>query len=269
MSTALSPPVSSPRRPAWPVWYGPAAFALALVGSSFLVAIAVALGGWKTDTPGLTFAATLVQDLAFVAAAVVLAARVARPRAEDFGLRPARLKRALGVTVSAFVIYAVFQVLYVQIAGAPSEQTTLKDLGAGDSRLALVAVGVLVVGVAPAVEEFFFRGFFFGSLRSRLTALPAAFAAGAFFGLIHAPTGLDAVPPLVVLGIVFCLVYELTGSLFPAIALHAFNNMLAFGSSSLGDWAVAVTVAGALIALCTAMAVTSAAPSARAPRPSS
>ena len=36
-------------------------------------------------------------------------------------------------------------------------------------------------------------------------------------------------PPLGVLGFIFCLVYERTGSLYPVIALHALNNSIAYG----------------------------------------
>ena len=31
------------------------------------------------------------------------------------------------------------------------------------------------------------------------------------------------------LGFIFCLVYERTGSIYPTIAMHAFNNAIAFG----------------------------------------
>ncbi len=36
-------------------------------------------------------------------------------------------------------------------------------------------------------------------------------------------------PPLAALGVMFCLVLERTGSLYPVIALHALNNALAYG----------------------------------------
>ena len=53
------------------------------------------------------------------------------------------------------------------------------------------------------------------------------------FGVIHYDfSGADALlilPPLAVLGFMFCLVYEKTGSLWPVIALHSFNNAIAYG----------------------------------------
>ena len=60
-----------------------------------------------------------------------------------------------------------------------------EDLGADESTLALVAAGIVVIVVAPIAEEFFFRGFFYRALRSRLGILSAAAIDGLVFGLIH------------------------------------------------------------------------------------
>jgi membrane protease YdiL (CAAX protease family) len=99
-------------------------------------------------------------------------------------------------------------------------------------------------------EEFFFRGFFYGALRTRFTFLAAALIDGVVFGAVHAPTGIEAVPPLIALGFAFCLAYEATGSILPGIALHALNNMIAFGADKDGSWPVAGAVAGLVLASC-------------------
>jgi uncharacterized protein len=97
----------------------------------------------------------------------------------------------------------------------------------------MIAAGFMVICVAPVAEEFFFRGFFYKALRSRYTVLVAAAIDGLLFGVIHYDfSGADALlilPPLGVLGFIFCLVYERTGSLYPVIALHALNNAIAYG----------------------------------------
>jgi membrane protease YdiL (CAAX protease family) len=91
----------------------------------------------------------------------------------------------------------------------------------------------MVIAVAPVAEEFFFRGFFYGALRSRFAVIPAALIDGALFGVIHYDfSGTDLLlilPPLAILGFIFCLVYERTGSIYPTIAMHALNNAIAFG----------------------------------------
>jgi membrane protease YdiL (CAAX protease family) len=111
---------------------------------------------------------------------------------------------------------------------------------------------VLVIVLAPVVEEFFFRGFMYRALRTRMGVLAAAAVDGGLFGLIHATSGIDAVPVLCVLGFAFCLVYERTGSLYPVIALHAFNNALAYGVGTESGWLSAglglAVIAGCVVA---------------------
>ena len=66
--------------------------------------------------------------------------------------------------------------------------------------------------IAPIVEEFFFRGFFFGALRNWHGVWPAALITGVVFGCIHvgsAPIGF--LVPLAFLGFILCLVYAEDG----------------------------------------------------------
>ena len=241
-------------RPPWPAWYGLAALGLALVVTLFASVVVFALvalvdSSVKSDAPGVTLVATLIQDAALVISALYLASKIAPPRAEQFGIRRTPFKKAVKWCAIAFAIF--FPLLLVYAAAVhPEEQTTLKDLGSGTSTLLTVLIGLLVVGVAPFVEEFFFRGFFYGALRTSFTFLPAALIDGLVFGAIHAPTGVDAVPPLIVLGFCFCLVYEATGSILPGIVLHSLNNMLAFGADKDGSWIVGGLAALVVVVTC-------------------
>ena len=81
-------------------------------------------------------------------------------------------------------------ILYSALLTPEGDQTVTEDLGADESTLALVAAGFVVIVVAPVAEEFFFRGFFYRALRSRLGVLSAAAIDGLVFGLIHF-TGTD------------------------------------------------------------------------------
>jgi uncharacterized protein len=97
--------------------------------------------------------------------------------------------------------------------------------------------------VAPFAEEFFFRGFFYGALRTRFSVAVAAILDGLVFGLIHFEGGTDGlliVPPLAVLGVIFCLVYEKTRSLYPVVALHSINNSIAYAYQADGGAVSAV-----------------------------
>jgi membrane protease YdiL (CAAX protease family) len=109
------------------------------------------------------------------------------------------------------------------------------------------------VCIAPAAEEFFFRGFFYRALRSRWAPLSAAAIDGALFGLIHfdfsGPDALLILPPLAVLGFIFCVVYEKTGSIYPVIAMHSINNAIAYGAQADG-WEVSAVLGPLMILAC-------------------
>jgi membrane protease YdiL (CAAX protease family) len=257
-AAAPLPAPSDAGRPNWPAWYGLAALGMALViavmASGILLAILELAGlGVTADSPGVNIGATLIQDLVLVGCALWLANRVTRPRAWQFGLRGAPFWRAVKWGAIAFAIYFTFQLIYAAAVHPDEKQTTLQDLGAGNGWALTVLIGVLVVGVAPVAEEFFFRGFFYGALRTRFTFLTAALIDGVVFGALHATTGLQAVPPLIILGVAFCVAYEATGSILPGIVLHAINNMIAFGVDKDGSWPVAAVVAGLVIASCIAL----------------
>lgn len=245
-------------RPAWPPWYGLAALGMALVmaimAGAILLAIVKGAGAdVDADSSGITLGATLIQDIALVGSALWLAAHIARPQAWQFGLRGTPFWRGVKWAAIAFAIYFTFQLIYAAAVHPDEKQTTLQDLGAGSGGAITVIIGIMVVGIAPVAEEFFFRGFFYGALRTRFSFLAAAALDGVLFGAIHAPTGIEAVPPLIALGFAFCVAYEATGSILPCVVLHTLNNMIAFGVDKDGSWPVSGAVAAVVIAACIAV----------------
>jgi membrane protease YdiL (CAAX protease family) len=246
-------PEQSETRPAWPAWYGLAALLgallLTLIGGGIALAIVAGATGTSIKDDGYNIALTVIQEGFLVATALWLAAKTSHPRPSDFGLRPARFWHAVGWVVLGAVIYFALALAYTA-AVHPDEQSTLEELGAGSGGAIAVLIGVMVVAVAPPIEEFFFRGFFYGALRTRFTFLAAALMDGVVFGVVHAGTGPQAIPPLIIFGFVLCLIYEATGSILPSICLHTLNNMLAFGSDKDGSWTVGALAALAVVTLC-------------------
>jgi uncharacterized protein len=225
-------PEGTVREPRWPAWYSIVAFLAGVVGTLILGVIfglvAALLGADVEGTgPLVVVGGTLLQYVAFTAAALGFAYITLRPRAWHFGFRRTRFWWAVLWTFVGFVTFFVFTIAYGLIL-QPEEQTTLDALGIDEGQGALVAAAALVIVVAPVAEEFFFRGFFYRALRTSLPIWAAALIDALVFGGIHFTSGVEAVPPLIVLGVVFCLLFEMTGSLYPPIALHAINNMLAF-----------------------------------------
>lgn len=243
--------------PRWPAWYAPAGFLAALSGTLVLV---IVIGGVAAATgadidenpPGLTIAATLAQALVLVGTAVLFAAMTLRPRAWHFGLRRTSFWRGLGYAALGMVTFYVVIAAYGALVQPDAEQSVTEDLGAEDGPLALVLAGIVVIVVAPVAEEFFFRGFFYRALRTRFPILAAAAIDGLLFGAIHfefdGADGLLLVPPLAFLGFLLCLVYERTGSLYPVIGMHAFNNAVAYAVTADGAWPVSLGLGTAMLA---------------------
>ncbi|WP_025322925.1 CPBP family intramembrane glutamic endopeptidase [Deferrisoma camini] len=89
-----------------------------------------------------------------------------------------------------------------------------------DETLWLVAVGAVV---APAFEELLFRGVVYRAVRVRWGVTVGVAASTTLFGLAHLATA--SIPwTQMVGGAVFCLVYEVSGSLWAPYTVHALGN---------------------------------------------
>jgi uncharacterized protein len=237
--------------PPFRVWMAPAGlllgFGLGVIGS-IGVDIAAALGGSSLThpTPAATIAADIVFDLGFVAAAIYLTAIRGRARPVDFGFRRIPLSLAAKAFVLAALCYYGVTTIYSSALQLHGKDKLPSELGATHSTGALIAASVFVCVVAPICEEFFFRGFLFGTLRTwnirvggrDVGTWLAAILTGLLFGLAHTGSAASQfLVPLAFLGFVLCIVRWKTRSLYPCIALHSANNALALGVNQL-DWSV-------------------------------
>jgi uncharacterized protein len=237
------------QRPVWPAWFALVGFVVGigstLVAVGIVGGIVVAAGG-DTDSPTFVILGTLVQGFVFAATALFFASRVARPRLWHFGLRSTRFWPALGWAALGILAFYVVTAIYGALVHPDAEQQTVQELGGDQGTFGLIVAGAMVICVAPVIEEFFFRGFFFRALRGRFSLLVAALIDGVLFGVIHysgdGADGLLILPPLALLGFIFCLVYEKTGSLLVPIGMHAFNNTVAYAAQADDGWRVSVVV---------------------------
>ena len=133
------------------------------------------------------------------------------------------------LALTAYAAYFAFALVYSLLVN-PHQKDLTRDLGYGDSVLASVIAGFLIVIVAPIAEETFFRGFLFGGLRSAMRFIWAALISAAIFGAFHytGPGSLAVLPQLGALGLTQAWLYERSGSIYPTIAVHMLNNAIAF-----------------------------------------
>jgi len=252
-------PAGAERFPAWPPWFAVVGFLVGISGTLLFavpLTIVADLLGAEPDggSPAVVIIGTLAQGVAFVATAVFFASRVAKPRAWHFGLRGTRFWPALGWAAAGMVAFYFVTAIYGALVQPDAEQETVEALGGDSGTIGLIVAGLMVVVVAPVIEEVFFRGFFYRALRSRLSIWIAAGLDGLLFGIIHysgdGVDGLLILPPLALLGVAFCLVYERTGSLLPVIGMHAFNNALAYAVQADDGWLVSVVVGPLMLGAC-------------------
>ena len=240
-----------PTEPGWPAWLGFVTLLSVLVVANLLGAIVLGASGADPDkTPAwVDVVATVILQVTLIGGAL-LAAKLIKPvHPWQFGLNPTPFRSAAARTVLALVVFLAFAILWATFIDRP-EQTTAEDLGVDESKLALIAAGVMFVITAPIAEEFFFRGFFYGSLRNGMSVVTAAAINGLVFGLIHVGSGISAVPALIVFGVILCLLRETTGSLYPCIGLHALNNVFAYAGLTDVDPGIAIGMGLFMVLAC-------------------
>jgi len=177
--------------------------------------------------------ATLASQALLELALVGVAVWVARWRGEARPLHALGLRRPnrgwLKVAVAGYAIYFVAVIVIVTVVGEPEQSDVADQLGFETSTLAAITAGLLIVVVAPICEEIFFRGFFFAGLRTKLPFWAAGLISALLFGAVHlSDANVIAAAQLMLLGLVLAGVYERTDSLWSNIAVHAFNNAIAF-----------------------------------------
>ena len=105
----------------------------------------------------------------------------------------------------------------------PKASTLEKILSTNNPSPGLFIFAAVII--APLVEEIFFRGFLFAGLKKRFSWPKAMFISSGLFALLHLRP--LAAPPIFILGVVFAYLYQRSGSIWPAIFIHALVNSLA------------------------------------------
>jgi membrane protease YdiL (CAAX protease family) len=249
-------PVGADPFPRWPVWFGPAGYAIGVgTGIVSLLMLAPTLGvvtwGFGVDTddslPVAELLGTLFQDIGWVIGAVVLASTVRRPRAWHFGFRRPRLGPAVGWSLVAVAAYIALALLYTLILQPDNPE----PIETGERYGTLIGSCVIIVVVAPLFEEIFFRGFLYRILRSRIGLWPALVIGGSLFGAVHLSSGGPlAVALIAPLGFLLCLLYERSGSLYPCIALHALNNGIVAAGEFERVTGIALAITAGMLLFC-------------------
>jgi membrane protease YdiL (CAAX protease family) len=138
--------------------------------------------------------------------------------------RPPSWPRAVGIGAVVIFVVLVVSGIVAQFANAEREQGLIPEHW-DPSRIApFVAFCVVVVVIAPIVEELLFRGVGYGLLE-RFGQYPAIVMVGIAFALVHGLIAGFAV--IATFGAGLAYLRAKTGSIYPGMLLHASFN--AFG----------------------------------------
>jgi membrane protease YdiL (CAAX protease family) len=146
----------------------------------------------------------------------------------DLGLRGQAVARGLAVGMAVAGAFGALVIAGEAAGRLLGRGSFLQDLaGPRPEAKELLALLVVGVGVAPLFEEAVFRGLLYGSVRRRLGVPLATVASVLIFAAAHLVRG--GVPwPQTVGGILFCLSYEWSGSLWAPVLVHAAGNLALF-----------------------------------------
>ncbi|HEY3495771.1 MAG TPA: CPBP family intramembrane glutamic endopeptidase, partial [Polyangiaceae bacterium] len=167
------------------------------------------------------------------ACALFAARRPGRSWSEVFAFRRTSIALILIALLLGVALYAPAQLfatlverwfpLPKQVVAAEIQRLTPKSIVHG------VALGLMVIGVGPFVEELFFRGALYTVLRSVGSAFAAVGTTALLFTLGHLEPRTWL--PIFTLAVALGYVRALSGSFWPGLLLHAAFNGTALGMS--------------------------------------
>ncbi len=204
-----------------------AGFAAAIAAGSVLIAVT------GTGEIGIVEIAVtlLAQSAASIAALVVLVRR------RGDGTLPPSVGLAwrwadtwgVGAGLVLQVVVAVVVGSLIQVFGPddPPQQAVAEVTGGANQFVEIAVLLILLVVVAPVVEEIVYRGVLLSRLRRSMGPWPSILASAALFAAVHLadPAALFAVPGLFVIGAVLGWLAMRSGDIGLPIAVHAGVNL--------------------------------------------
>ncbi len=201
-----------------------------MVGLLFVLIVAlevVALVTGAESAANMLGSLVLIAELGLLLPVWALGIRKYHVSWGTLGFRRFDISKSMGLgclfLLSAFGFNALWALLMTAFnLGVQPDLSPLLGDSLGGLSVALLGAGI----AAPVAEEAFFRGFVFSGLRRSMRLVPAVALSATLFAVAHiTPTSW---PPIFVLGALFALLYEQTGSVWPAVIMHGFINSMAF-----------------------------------------
>lgn len=218
-----------------PAWLTVSFFAGSLLTA--LLFLALRWGGIEASDIGspaviASLNAVLVYSLAgLICMGVPYALKRWRTTWEDVGLTRLMSWTDIGLAPLGFLAYALLAGVLSAVAiaflpfFAPDQA---QDVGFRNitSQQGYMLAFITLVGLAPIVEEVFFRGYLYGKLRRAVPPWLAILVTSGVFAAFHGQWNVAV--DTFALSLVLCSLREITGSIWAGILLHMIKNAIAF-----------------------------------------
>jgi len=211
---------------AWPY------LALTAAGMGYLLAGAAALPAERLSGALRLAVAVLPHQLLMLGGVVAVASWPApRELLARLALQPCRGRDLALGALAALMLFPLLMVTaqaaawVLTMLGRPPEEPPLLSLARAADRPGLAVLLLAAVVVAPCAEELVFRRVLHCCLRRSLPALPALLITAALFAGFH--LSLAHAVPMFILGLALQAAVMISGSLWPAIIMHAAHNAIA------------------------------------------
>jgi hypothetical protein len=204
-----------------------------ILGGIVLIYLLLAYGTyrimeWWPHERALMYINAFMTQLSFVL--LIWALKVIRKwEWADLGWRAMSLKKIMSKILGLYAITWLINISYALVLvkyGLNPSSTDVYAKLLGQATWYTLVLNLLLAGVlAPLVEETLFRGIIFGGLKAYFGKWTAAVLSAAIFSGLHLQ--IYGFFPRFILGIALVYLYDKYKSLYPSIALHALNNIVA------------------------------------------
>ncbi|MBT7484280.1 CPBP family intramembrane metalloprotease [Candidatus Peregrinibacteria bacterium] len=187
-------------------------------------------GHWREETiTGILYAA---QTMTLLVPLFIFTKLKYKNEWNTFGFHKVKILTILKRIAQGYLFYYLASAIFLQIK--MSFQTEIPGYGEQASHIPLfggtdagvILGGVIIVLIAPLVEELFFRGYIHQVLKKYTNVLGGSIGSALIFTLFHFE--FQVFIPIFILGLVLSWLFERTGSIWTPICFHMLNNGLAF-----------------------------------------
>ena len=202
--------------------------ALAGIGIATLLGLTGLLTGQQSANRSLglweLFASLIIQNGAVLGAVAFVLIRVRGMTWESLGLRPPRLHWIVGAAIFGVILVATIEGIERLFGISIGRVIAWLIAPEGFTWLGLFGTITLIGLLTPFCEELYFRGLIYRWLRDRWGPALALPISALMFGGVHFYYPLPHMLLVALLGLIFAIAYERSGSLWVPVAIHAAQN---------------------------------------------